>query len=321
MSLRTRIAATASLSVALAVLVAASALYLAVRSELRGEIDRSLRRRAAVFLLPVPDGFPSPRTENLGPSGDAPQRGLPSNVRPAPFGDASGYVQFISPTGALEVPSGQGDSTQIAPSPSDRAIAASGQGSSLSDRTVRGTSLRVLTLGVGPRGAVMIARPLTEVQHELGRILLILLLIGLAGIALAAVLGTLVARTALAPIARFTRRTETLTGKLDLSQRLPDGGRDELGRLAHSFNLTLDALERSVQAQRHLVADASHELRTPITSLRANIQTLAEAERLSEEEQRALRHDILEELDELTALVSDLVELARGGDPTENHVE
>jgi two-component system, OmpR family, sensor histidine kinase MprB len=129
---------------------------------------------------------------------------------------------------------------------------------------------------------------------------------------LAALLGALVARTALAPIARFTRRTETLRGNLDLSRRLEVSGRDELGRLAESFNGTLDALERSVQAQRHLVADASHELRTPISSLRANIQILGEADRLPAHEQASLREDIVEELDELTALVSDVVELARG---------
>jgi two-component system, OmpR family, sensor histidine kinase MprB len=92
-------------------------------------------------------------------------------------------------------------------------------------------------------------------------------------------------------------------------------GRDELARLAESFNATLDALERSVQAQRHLVADASHELRTPISSLRANIQILGEAERLPAEEQEGLRRDIVEELDELTALVGDVVELARGAAP------
>ena len=102
--------------------------------------------------------------------------------------------------------------------------------------------------------------------------------IGVAGIALAALFGTLVARTALAPIARFTRRTESLTGSLDLSERLEVTGRDEIARLAESFNTTLDALERSVEAQRHLIADASHELRTPIASLRVNIQVLGEAD-------------------------------------------
>ena len=164
-------------------------------------------------------------------------------------------------------------------------------------------------------GAVMVAQPLTQVEHELSHLLLILVLIGVGGIVLAALLGALVARTALAPIARFTANTETLTGSLDLSRRLEVAGGDELGRLAASFNATLDALERSVAAQRHLIADASHELRTPISSLRANIQTLGEAQRLAPEEQTALRADIVAELDELTALVADVVELARGAAP------
>jgi two-component system sensor histidine kinase MprB len=62
------------------------------------------------------------------------------------------------------------------------------------------------------------------------------------------------------------------------------------------------------------VADASHELRTPIASLRANIQMLEDAERLPERERQELRADIVEELDALTALVGDVVELARGGE-------
>jgi two-component system sensor histidine kinase MprB len=126
-----------------------------------------------------------------------------------------------------------------------------------------------------------------------------------------------VARTALAPIASFTRRTEQLAADPDPSERMEVTGRDELTRLARSFNSTLDSLERSVEAQRHLVADASHELRTPISSLRANIQTLQEAERLPAHELESLRADIVEELDELTALVADIVELARGSKPDE----
>jgi two-component system sensor histidine kinase MprB len=180
---------------------------------------------------------------------------------------------------------------------------------------VKGTKLRVLTLGTGASGAVMVAQPLTEVEHELSRLLLILVLIGVGGVVLAALLGAVVARTALAPIMRFTERTESLTGNLDLSRRLEVEGRDELSRLADSFNGTLDALERSVQAQRHLIADASHELRTPISSLRANIQILGEAQRLPPDEQESLRADIVAELDELTALVGDVVELARGAAP------
>jgi two-component system, OmpR family, sensor histidine kinase MprB len=264
---------------------------------------------------PTPSGcYPSggPPLQHGYPATGAGGR-FPGRVEPEPFGAASGYVQFISPQGEVSVPGGQGSSPKrIALTGTDRTIAASGSGSMLTDRTVAGTRLRVLTLGSGAAGAVLVAQPLTQVEHELSHLLLILALIGAGGVILAALLGTLVARTALAPIARFTRRTETLTGNLDLSRRLEVQGRDELARLAESFNGTLDALERSVQAQRHLIADASHELRTPISSLRANIQILGEADRLPAHEQESLRADIVAELDELTALVGDVVELARG---------
>jgi len=347
MTLRTRIAAVASLSVALAVLAAAIGLYVAVRSDLRGEIDKELGERAQAFVAPAAPA-PAPTPSRTGPGAGSPAGGqggaapgkpvgpgsagaaagrgdadglggpggFPQTIQPAPFGGASGYVQFISPEGTVEVPGGQGSSpTKIAVTAADRAIARSGSGRLLTDRSVNGTELRVLTLGTGESGAVLIARPLTEVEHELSRLLLILALIGGGGIVLAGLLGALVARTALAPIARFTTQTETLTGSLDLSRRLEVEGRDELARLAESFNATLDALERSVQAQRHLIADAGHELRTPISSLRANIQILGESERLPAEDQEGLRRDIIEELDELTALVSDVVELARGAAP------
>ncbi len=361
MSLRLRIAAVGGVAVALAVLVAAVAIYLAVRSDLRSQIDQSLTARAQELVsLPLlrgrsDDGPPTAAGAGAnGATSKALQAGqgtgagqgsttgarpdvrarqgrgpLPSFVQPGRFGGATGYVQFVTAKGAVDVPGGQGTTPEIPPSPRDKQIAASGHGSALSDRTVKGTHLRVLTLGTpeapgggtaggGGRaagtvaGAVMIARPLSEVDHELHRILLILLIVGIAGIAIAAVLGALVARTALAPIASFTRRTESLAGRLNLSERLQVSGGEELERLATSFNTTLDALERSLAAQRQLIADASHELRTPIASLRANIQTLEEAHRLPPAEQQRLRADIVEELDELTTLVGDVVELARG---------
>ncbi len=340
MTLRTRIAAVASLSVALAVLAAAVGAYVAVRADLRGQVDGSLRQRARELAAPPPQGPPAAGTAEAppgsaagGPAGGpgpgiAPPdsdgdeaRGFPNAVRPAPYGAAVGYVQFIAPHGQVAVPGGQGSATRIAPSARDLQIAAHGTGESLRDRTVHGTRLRVLTLGAGPRGAVLVALPLTEVDHELSRLELLLVAIGLAGIALAAALGILVARTALAPIARFTKRTERVTGDLDLSQRLEVSGRDELARLAESFNATLDALARSVGVQRQLIADAGHELRTPIASLRANIQVLQEVGRLSPDEQENLRRDVVQELDELTALIGDVVELARGAGADAAHDE
>ena len=184
--------------------------------------------------------------------------------------------------------------------------------------TVNGVHLRVLTVGIGQRGrdpgraAADRGRRRAEQPARAAR--------GRRrawASLLAAALGAIVARTALRPVRRFTRTTEALTGDPDLSHRLEETGRDELTRLARSFNRTLDALERSAAAQRNLVADASHELRTPIASLRANIQVLEDADRLAPDDLAALRADIISELDELTGLVGDIVELARGSRPAE----
>ena len=297
MSLRTRIAAVAGMAVAVTVLLAAVVVYVSVRSNLRDEVDSSLVERARSVL----------RAGGPGPGGPGGRFG-----RPPPgerFGGAGGYVQLVTPVGEILRPSGEAIDLPL--SADARAIASRG-GQGFEDAEVDGVHLRVLTVGLGRGGAVQAARPLTEVDAVLRNVLTLLLFVGLGGIGLAALLGAGVARAALAPVARFTRRTESLAGRLDLSERMEVEGDDELARLARSFNTTLDALEQSVEAQRHLVADASHELRTPIASLRANIQTLEHAVRLPPHELEALRSDVVSELDELTALVGDVVELARG---------
>jgi two-component system sensor histidine kinase MprB len=102
----------------------------------------------------------------------------------------------------------------------------------------------------------------------------------------------------------------------DLSQRIDASGRDEIARLAASFNAMLGALEESTRAQRQLVADASHELRTPLTSLRTNIEVLASDRTLPPGERGRLLHDVVEQLGEMTTLISELIDLARG----EQHV-
>jgi two-component system sensor histidine kinase MprB len=139
--------------------------------------------------------------------------------------------------------------------------------------------------------------------------------IGLGGIAGAAALGLVVTSAALAPVRRLTETTERVTETGDLSERIDATGRDELGRLAGSFNTMLAALEESTRAQRQLVLDASHELRTPLTSLRTNIEVLIGDKPLPPDERRRLLNDVVEQLGELTTLIGELVELARGERP------
>jgi two-component system sensor histidine kinase MprB len=179
------------------------------------------------------------------------------------------------------------------------------------DVTVDGQHIRVFTFAYGPDAAVQVARPLSEVDASLDRIGLFLLLIAAGGVVIAAGLGLVVARAALTPVRRLTETVERVSETHDLSERIEVDGKDELSRLAVSFNAMLGALEESTRAQRQLVADASHELRTPLTSVRTNIEVLAGDRLLPPEDRARLLSDVVEQLEEMTTLISELIELAR----------
>jgi two-component system sensor histidine kinase MprB len=339
-SLRARIALAAGVAVAMAVVAVAFSAYEGTRTQLHGQLDQSLRSLTGSVVAragsrpggpgpgPTGGGFPSPFGQPPAATGNGQQifslgdpddrdEGLGFDDRNGPaFGGAPGIVTLVYRDGGSYSPRGQ---TQHIPVDARaKALAEAGTGSYYTDETVRGARIRVLATGIGWRGALLVALPLRDVDHALANQMLLLLLISAGGILLAAVLGLLVARTALAPIARFTRQTEAIAANPERieHERLGIHGGDELARLAQTFNRTLDALDSSVQAQRNLVADASHELRTPIATIRANLQLMRDERLLSPEDREALRADVIEELDELTALVGDVVELARGTKPS-----
>jgi two-component system sensor histidine kinase MprB len=346
MSLKARMALAAGVAVAIAVIAVAVSAYAGTRSELQGQVDTQLS--ALIHPLLVHAGVakgPAPGAGAGGDGDEGPQGfGAPpgfrghgfthndcdnglglDNARGGGFGGPQGYVQLVSPDGSVCLATGE--TTKLPVDAAVRALARAGTGQQLTNVRLGGHHLRVLVRGAGQYGAVQVALPLTQVDDALSHQLRVLVIIAAAGVALAALLGLLVARTALAPIGRFTRQTEAIAANPDRldTERIDVHGGDELARLAHTFNDTLDALDASVQAQRNLVADASHELRTPIATIRANLQLMRDEELLSPEDREALRRDIIEELDELTALVGDVVELARGsklvGEPAEVRVD
>jgi two-component system, OmpR family, sensor histidine kinase MprB len=294
MSFRARLTLVAAAAVALAVVAASAVVYLVVRGQLRGTVDSGLRDRSAeIASRPLDHVFFAPSAQ---------------------FGGASGYVQLVRQDGVCR---GSG-LTPCRVTVAQRAltVAKTGSGTFLSDAHAAGLHLRVLTFPYASGYAVQVIRPLSEVDQALSRIKLYLLLIDAGGIAVAAALGLAVSRATLAPVRRLTNATENVTNTGDLSERIAAGGRDELSRLAGSFNAMLGALEESTLAQRQLVADASHELRTPLTSLRTNIEVLASDRALPPGEREQLISDVVEQLGEMTTLIAELIELARGDLPS-----
>jgi two-component system sensor histidine kinase MprB len=292
MTFRARLTLVAAAAVALAVVAASFVIYFVVRGDLRSTVDQSLETTAAQLAQTPLHDFEhfAPPTSKLG--------------------GAPGYPQLVGVDGKPILPRGQ----TVALPVNDRVIevARNGTGTFLMDAHVNGTHVRVITFPYLPGVAVEVGRPLTEVDHSLGRIKNLLILIAGGGIAIAAALGLAVSRAALAPVRRLTTATERVTETGDLSERIDAGGRDELSRLASSFNTMLGALEDSTRVQRQLVADASHELRTPLTSLRTNIEVLASERTLPAGERERLLTDVVEQLGEMTTLIAELIELARG---------
>ena len=157
---------------------------------------------------------------------------------------------------------------------------------------------------------MQIARKVSETDDVLDVLRTRLVIIALAGIALAALAAWLVMRRATRPIEQLTDTAEHIAETQDLTTPIPVKGDDEVGRLASSFNTMLIALDTSREQQQRLVVDASHELRTPLTAVRTNIDFLGRATTLDAEARAQLIAETRLELDELTNLVSEMVELA-----------
>ena len=301
MTFRARIAVSAAAAVALTVVVASILLYLVAREQLRAPVDETLGARAAEISRQPLGVIQTRQGESF------------LALRPE-FGEARGYTQVVRVNGSTLVPPRQDVELPV---DDDVLAVARGTGDAFwRDVDVNGQHIRVFTFNYGPGAAVQVARPLNEVDQSLDRIGLFLLLIAAGGVVIAAGLGLVVARAALTPVRRLTETVERVSETQDLSERIEVDGKDELSRLATSFNSMLAALEESTRAQRQLVADASHELRTPLTSVRTNIEVLAGDRTLPPEERTRLLSDVVEQLGEMTTLISELIELARAKEQT-----
>ncbi len=296
MTFRNRLVLVATIAVIAAILAAASASYIAARNSLLSSVDGTLRADAQAIQA---------RTGGLQRGG----AGL----------SYRGY-QYVTSSGVVITGGGIPVSSTV------RSVAASAAGTSYyADVTITGADYRELVVSVGTvriitggvyagtaRAALQVVLPLASVDGQLAHLGFILFVVAIMGVALAFLLAWIVSRAALVPLDELTAAVEQVATTSDVSQRLDAGGPDELGRLRRAFNHLLSALQRSQDAQRQLVLDAGHELRTPLTSLRTNLEVVRRLDQLSPQEREVLVDDLLTQMNELTTLVGDLSELARG---------
>ena len=192
--------------------------------------------------------------------------------------------------------------------------------------TYQGQHVRVYTLvnlDLGPGHIIQTARSQQDIEQSLADLRLSLWRGGALVMALALIGGWLITWGVLAAVRRMTKAAHSISASQDFSKRVPVNapmGKDELATLAATFNEMLSKLEEAYLRQQRFVADASHELRAPITSIRCNLDLLASAPNLPPQEAEAALTDARAEADRMGRLVNDLLTLARS-DATSTQME
>lgn len=297
MSLALRVAVLTTTAVAVTLAMVSVIVFITVRAEFDSSLDDSMLRRANAAVSSGVDAalISSPSTEVLAYIGIQPFIVRAGQLFPPPIDPNDDYAKL---KGYREIEVSNGLRKQ-------------------SIRTVYldGVPHRVVAVPAGLGRALVLVQSMESNRDALERLKIILLLTSAAGVALAGLAGWGVATNGLRPVRRLTAATERVARTIDLTP-IEVTGRDELARLTISFNAMLQALDASQERQRQLVADAGHELRTPLTSLRTNIELIGQAadnteRHLSDDQRHEIMADVRAQLEELTTLVGDLVELAR----------
>jgi two-component system sensor histidine kinase MprB len=289
----TLVAAGAVAAVALAITAVA---FIAIRTDLQNQVRQEVAAHAASvghlarkFHGRIPDHW----------------------VPPSGFGV---ITQVITSAGAVWAP--RNDAGLLTPGEAATEVAANRAPGFYATSPVDGTRSMVLTVNLAPGLALQVAEPLTSTDMEVTSVGATLATLSAVGVLAATVLGWAVAKTGLAPVGRLARVAEEVSLTGDPGRRVEAaGGRDELGRLATTFNAMLGALQRSLDAQRRLVSDASHELRTPLASLRLNVDVLTENPGLAAGERQEVLARVTDQVAELSRLVASVTDLARGEPP------
>jgi signal transduction histidine kinase len=294
-SLRGRITLAAVLALVLTGAAAGAVLLGAIERDGRSAVDRELDQRAVSLIH---RGFGRDHGD-YGPPGAG--RGL-----------LAGSGTFVQLEVQGQVVQQVGDVPIAAPAPPRR------DGWSTVD--IESQPWRSLTVSLDPTARVQLLSSLAPVEDRVARIRRLVIVLGLAALGLTALAAWGFTTVAVRPLARLRAGAAAVSGAADLSTALPDDeGPDEVRSLARALNEMLarlrastDALERALQATRRFAADAGHEMRTPLTGMRANLDALERNPDLPLDERLALVREMTLEQDRIVHLLEGLQALARG---------
>jgi two-component system sensor histidine kinase MprB len=290
LSLRWRVMLLAMSMVAMVVVLMAVAVYAVVSAALYTDIDNQLQSRAQLLIA-------------SGSLAADPAKAIEGTA----YSDVN--AMLVNPGRSIYTANQQGQTLPVG-QPEKAVI----RGDLFMSRRTVGDQ-RVLAIHLPNASSLLISKSLQPTSEVMNKLKWVLLAVGGIGVVIAAVAGGMVARTGLRPVGRLTEAAERVARTDDL-RPIPVVGSDELARLTEAFNAMLRGLAESRDRQARLVADAGHELKTPLTSLRTNVELLMAcstpgAPPIPESELAELRSDVIGQIEELSTLVGDLVDLTR----------
>ena len=302
LSVRTRLALIYTGLLTAALVVFGSGMYLILRDHLEDAFDQRLLANA--------EHAAGAFAQDLATDGQL----RPTERLIAQFASTGGRVVVLDGAGAQMADSAPSDTPPLPINATDIA-AADGHAHSIREIVVGGDTLRItvdsITSGGIRVGYIAWADSTSSLRDLLASVGSALLIGGLVVVGLALVGGLVLARRALAPVADVTETARAISLSGDFGARVEAGATgDEVGELALAFNEMLGALEGNHQALQRFLADASHQLRTPLTSIRANLD-LALRPELPADERQAILTDARDEAQRMGRMVGDLLSLAR----------
>lgn len=305
MSIRLRLTLWFAIILFLILVVAGMFFYSALRLWLEAEVRSNLR----VYTTQVTAALPNDLSDPI--DYDAVRSSLPALdeiISPGMYlqlADSTGEVVVKSDSlGTQELPTG--DWPTGWQFDSDAAVTTIYSDEASGVRTM----ILATTLDLGEQTHLLqVAQSLAPIDAALARAAFALVVSILVILTLAVISGAFLIRRALAPVRHITSTAQGIGARGDLSQRVGyRGPRDEIGQLATTFDLMIERLDKALQSQQNFVADASHELRGPLTVIQGNLDLLKR--NLGEEDRRESVSILESELSRISKIVGDLLTLA-----------